>query len=136
MQGETRPHRLLVETTLPVAKEKEPNDGFRQAQSVTLPVVVEGAIERPRDVDVFQFEGRAGQKVQFEVLAARHGSPLDSILTLYNAAGEQLAVNDDFEGSVDSRLEVVLPADGKYHVVLMDAHDSGSPIHVYRLLLK
>src|SRR4051794_13461217 len=93
--GETTPHKLLVETTFPVVAEKEPNEGFKQFQDVKLPAVVEGTIGQPRDVDVFRFEGRAGQKVTGEVLAARHGSPLDALLTLYDAKGQQVAAGRD-----------------------------------------
>src|SRR5262249_41963454 len=93
--GESKPHALLVETALPVLAEKEPNDGFRQAQPVPVPCAVDGLIERPRDVDVFRIEGKAGQQLVLEVLAARHGSALDSILTLYDATGREVASNDD-----------------------------------------
>ena len=55
---------------------------------------------------------RAGQRLVCEVLAARHGSALDSLLTLYDADGRQVATNDDTAGSTDSRLEVTLPRDG------------------------
>jgi hypothetical protein len=134
--GETKPHSLLVETIMPVVKEREPNDGFRQAQDVALPVVVEGAVSRPRDVDVFRFQGKAGQKVTLEVLAARQGSALDSIVTLYGSGGRQIATHDDLEESVDSRLEVTLPADDTYFVVLLDAQDTGSAAHVYWLVMK
>jgi hypothetical protein len=134
--GETKPHVLLVETALPVVAEKEPNDGFRQAQRIPVPSVVDGLIERPRDVDVFRIEGRAGQRLVLEVLAARHGSALDSILTLYDAAGREVASNDDIKDSVDSRLEVTLPRDGPYYLSLIDAHDTGGPAHVYRLVVR
>src|SRR5262245_8412082 len=75
--GETKPHALLIETKLPVVPEKEPNEGFKQSQPIQIPQVVEGAIDRPRDVDVFRIEGKAGQRLVFEVLAARYGSALD-----------------------------------------------------------
>jgi hypothetical protein len=132
--GETRPHALLLETAIPVTAEKEPNDGFDSAQKIQLPQAVDGAVDRPRDVDVFAFDGKAGQRVTFEVLAARHGSALDSILTLYGPGGTEVASNDDSGGSLDSRLEATLPRDGTYYVSLIDAHDRGSPLHVYRLL--
>jgi hypothetical protein len=134
--GETKPHPILVETSLPVLAEKEPNDGFRQAQPIPVPVAVDGVIERPRDVDVFRFEGKAGQKLLLEVLAARHGSGLDSILTVYDADGREVGCNDDSEGSVDSRLEVTLPREGIYYASLIDAHDQGGPEHVYRLIVR
>lgn len=132
--GETKPHQVLIEAA---SAEKEPNDGFRSAQAVTLPFVLEGAINRPKDVDLFRFEGKKGQKLHAEVLASRHGSPLDAILTLYDAKGEQLAANDDFvKEHRDAKIEITLPADGVYYVLLIDAHDTGSVLHVYRLALK
>jgi hypothetical protein len=134
--GETRPHPILVETKLPVVAEKEPNDGFRQAQAVPVPGAVDGVIERPRDVDVFRLDGRAGQRLQLEVLAARYGSALDSILTVYDAAGREVASNDDLKDSVDSRVEVALPRDGTYYACIIDAHDQGGPAHVYRLVIR
>jgi hypothetical protein len=134
--GKTKAHALLVESELPVVGEKEPNDGFRQAQPIFFPQVVDGTIERPQDVDVFRFEGKAGQRVIFEVLAARHGSALDSLLTLYDADGRQLASNDDTATSIDSHLETVLPREGVYYISLMDAHDQGGPAHVYRLVAR
>jgi hypothetical protein len=134
--GDSKPHQLLVESMLPVIAEKEPNDGFRQAQPIQLPQVIDGLIDRPRDVDVFRFEGQAGQRLVFEVLAARHGSALDSLLTLYDAKGQQIAANDDAGDSVDSRLLVTLPKAGTYYLSLMDAHDQGGPAHVYRLVAK
>jgi hypothetical protein len=132
--GDTKPHPLLLETEVPVVAEKEPNDGFQAAQNIRLPSAVDGAISRPRDVDVFAFEGKAGQRVAFEVLAARYGSALDSILTLYGPAGTEVAGNDDSGGSLDSRLEATLAQDGVYHLSLIDAHDRGGPLHVYRLV--
>jgi len=134
--GETLRHSLLVESTLPVIAEKEPNNGFQQAQPIQIPQVIDGLIREPKDVDVFRFQGQARQRLVFEVLAARHGSALDSILTLYDADGHLLAVNDDADGSVDSRLEVTLPRAGTYFLSLIDAHDQGGLAHVYRLVVK
>lgn len=135
--GATKPHAVLIETSLPLITEKEPNDGFRTAQAITLPVVIEGAIQRPKDVDIVRFDGKKGQKLHAEVLASRHGSPLDAILTLYDAKFQQLAVNDDFaKEHRDAKIELALPADGLYYLSLIDAHDSGSNLHVYRLIVK
>jgi hypothetical protein len=134
--GESKPHKLIVEGKVPVVAEKEPNDGFQQAQPIKVPQVVTGVIERAMDVDVFRFEGKKGQKIRCEVVAARYGSALDSMLTLYDADGQQIASNDDGPDGfgLDSLLEVMLPRDGVYYLSLIDAHDSGGPTHVYRLL--
>jgi hypothetical protein len=133
--GESPPHPLLVERS-PVAAEKEPNDGFRTAGPVVLPLELHGAIDRPQDVDVFRFEGKAGQRLVAEVHAARLGSPLDPVLTLYDAAGQTLASCDDAAGSADARLEVVLPRDGVYYLAVTDANDQGGSMYLYRLSVR
>jgi hypothetical protein len=134
--GESAPHKLLVDKT-PTIAEKEPNNGFRQAQPVQFPQVIDGAIGQNQDVDVFRFDGQAGQQVIIEVFAARYGSMLDSFLILYNADGQIVASNDDLDGSTtDSRLEATLPKAGIYYVSVQDAHDTGGPAHVYRLVLR
>jgi hypothetical protein len=133
--GETPPRRVLVDV-LPVVREKEPNNSFAQAQPVKLGQTIEGVIDGAQDVDVFRFEGKAGQKVVLEVVAARLGSPLDSHLTLYDARGQILAANDDAQGSTDSTIEATLPRDGVYFVSLIDVHDQGGALFVYRLQLR
>ena len=134
--GESAPHKLLVDKTATIA-EKEPNNGFRQAQPLQFPQVIDGAIGQNQDVDVFRFDGQAGQQVVIEVLAARYGSALDSFLTLYNADGQIVASNDDLDSNTtDSRLEATLPKAGVYYISVIDAHDMGGPAHVYRLILR
>jgi hypothetical protein len=127
--------------TLPECLEHEPNDLPTAAQAVTLPVIVNGRIDAPGDVDVFRFEGRAGDDIVAEVIARRLGSPLDSTLKVTDAAGKQLAFNDDHEdkGSglnthhADSYLRLTLPADGVYYVHLSDAQRQGGQAYAYRL---
>ena len=55
--------------TLPECLEAEPNDTPTDAQPVTLPRIVNGRIDRPGDVDVFRFDGRAGDEMVAEVTA-------------------------------------------------------------------
>jgi hypothetical protein len=127
--------------TLPECLEKEPNDAPETAQRVTLPLIVNGRIDRPGDWDVFTFEGRAGQQIVAEVMARRLDSPLDSVLKLTDAAGRQLAFNDDHEDKgtglnthhADSWLSATLPAQGAYYLYLGDAQHKGGPEYAYRL---
>jgi hypothetical protein len=71
-----------------------------------------------------------------EVFAARYGSPLDSSLTLYTAAGQILATNDNHGGSADSLIETTLPRSGAYYVSVIDANDQGGPAYLYRLSVR
>jgi hypothetical protein len=116
----------------PEVAEKEPNNRRDQAQEVLLPVTVNGGIDPAEDVDFFRFHARAGQMLVFEVLAARLGSPLDSILSLQDASGRELAVNDDFNGP-DSLLAFTVPTNGEYFLSLRDLRNQGSGSHIYRL---
>jgi Bacterial pre-peptidase C-terminal domain len=134
-KGESPPHKLAVDDAQ-VVVEKEPNDGFRTAQPVTLPATVAGAVQAPQDVDVFRFDGKAGQAITCEVLANRLGSPLDASLTLYDATGVALATADDSADSRDPVLKYTLPKDGAYYLSLIDADDRGGSSYVYRLLVR
>ena len=127
--------------TLPDGMESEPNNTVKNAQSVTLPVIMNGTIGTPGDQDLFQFEGRSGDEVVAEVMARRLDSPLDSMLKITDAAGTCLAVNDDQEdlGSglnthhADSIVRVKLPKSGTYTVHLSDAQHKGGEAYAYRL---
>ncbi len=133
--GESPPHRLLIGSVLPLVAESEPHDGFQQAQPIQIPQAVDGQIYSDKNVDVFAFDIADPQSVTIEVLARRHGSSLDSLLTLFDHRGNIVAVNDDLDGTTDSRITAELAA-GKYFVSLQDAHDHGGPAHPYRLIIQ
>ena len=133
--GPSNAYTLLVRDDTPVVAEKEDNGGFATAQPVTLPGAVEGAIKGERDVEVFKFDGKKGDKVRVEVQAARFGSPLDGFLTIYNADRAVIAAADNATGA-DPVLTVTLPADGTFYVALIDANDLGGANFGYRLLLR
>jgi hypothetical protein len=113
-------------------EEKEPNDGFKTAQRITVGKTVVGTIHDPRNVDVFEVKGQAGQKLAIRIVASQAGSLLDPFLTLYDASGQVIAGNDDADGR-DSVLEAVLPKDGSYFVSVQDANDAGGPHFAYLL---
>jgi hypothetical protein len=119
-----------------------PGIGHREkAQKVKLPIVVNGRVAQPGAVAYFRFEGRAGDEIVAEVSARRLGSPLDSVLKLTDAAGKQIAFNDDFEDpgaglithQADSLISCQLPAKGSYFLQLTDAQGKGGPDYGYRL---
>src|SRR5579871_6403795 len=89
--------KWLVGRDIPDIAEKEPNNAVSEAQSVSLPVAVNGAIDTLGDQDVFAFDLEAGKTFVAEVKAAVVDSSLDSLLTLRDANGE-VASNDDYNG--------------------------------------
>jgi hypothetical protein len=61
-----------VETSVPAPilisePEVEPNETTAQAQQISIPSIIEGAIERPGDVDYFKFQAKPGEQLAFEV---------------------------------------------------------------------
>ena len=133
----------FAQDTLPEGADKEPNNTQARAQKVTLPVIINGRIDRSDDWDVFRFTGKSNDTIVAEVQARRLDSPLDSVLKLTDAAGKLLAFNDDFEDlaagvnmhHADSYLMTRLPADGDYYVHLGDTARKGGAEYGYRLRL-
>jgi hypothetical protein len=127
--------------SLPETLEREPNSLPKDAQRLTLPVIVNGRIQEPGDVDIFSFQGKAGQPIVAEVRARRLGSPLDSSLELMGPTGARIAFNDDFEDKAsgllthhaDSLLTATLPSDGVYLLRLADVQRQGGSEFGYRL---
>jgi len=134
-------HVPFAVDSLPECLEREPNNELETSQRVTFPMIINGRIDRPGDLDVFCIECRAGDQIVAEVWARRLGSPLDSVLKLTNAAGVQLAFNDDYEDRAagltthhaDSRLSATIPEDGLYYLHLGDAQHMGGDNYGYRL---
>lgn len=129
--------------TLADCLEAEPNDSPAKAQTVSLPIIVNGRISQPGDHDVFRFEGHAGECIVAEVYARRLGSVLDSSLKLLDTDGRELAFNDDYEDEgaglethhADSYLSRELPRDGTYYIEINDVQHQGGADCAYRLRL-
>ena len=129
--------------SLPEVFESEPNNTAGGAQPVSFPTIINGRIDPPGDVDTFRFEGKAGDQIVAEINARRLGSPLDSVLSITDGTGRQIASNDDHEDKgaglnthhADSYLALTLPAAGSYFVQIRDAQRGGGALHSYRLRL-
>ncbi len=115
----------------------------KEQQHVSLPVILNGRIDRPGDQDTYTFKGMKGKTLIAEVHARRLDSPLDSIIKLTAPDGKLIAFNDDHSdpGSglnthhADSYLRVDLPATGTYSIQITDISCQGGPAYTYRLRL-
>jgi WD40 repeat protein len=67
--------------------EREPNDLPQQAELISVPMEIKGAVGRPGDADCFRFVANRGQPLLLEVNAARSKSHLDSRIEVLDAAG-------------------------------------------------
>ncbi|MBI5821704.1 MAG: PPC domain-containing protein [Verrucomicrobia bacterium] len=127
--------------TLPECLAEKSRGGKSHAQRVTLPIIINGRIAKSDDSNVFCFDGKAGQEIVAEVMARRLNSPLDSVLKLTDATGNQIAFNDDNTDRgagltthhADSYLTATLPKDGTYLLYISDTQHKGGPEYGYRL---
>ena len=119
--------------------DQEPNNTREGAQEIPEFAVINGRIDEPGDVDVYRFEGSG--RLAVRVMARRAGSPVDSVLTVWDEEGRQIAYNDDLEDRsqallthhADSSLTVTLPKSGAYYVQIADAQNNGGSAFVYRM---
>lgn len=127
--------------SLPEIEDPEPNDTMEAAPLLQVPVVINGRIGKPGDVDWFRVAGSAGDDLVVEVMARRLGSPVDSLLRFVDEHGKVLAWNDDEPDRsmglethyADSVLRVSMPVNGRYFVRLSDAQGHGGEEYGYRL---
>jgi hypothetical protein len=134
--GGTDTNQLRVIERAILFDEKEPNGGFRTPNQIKVPQTVRGFIEAANDVDIFQFERKAGQKLRVESLSVRYGSPLDPIVTLYDAKGHTLITSDDTTGSADASFRFSIAHAGNYFLGIVDAHDRGGATYGYVLVVR
>jgi Bacterial pre-peptidase C-terminal domain len=120
---------------LPELIEEGANDTISAAAPVDAPVVFNGTIERPGDVDCFAFRGTKDVVYDIDLRAARLGSPLDSVIVLFDADGKELARSDDLAGNqTDSQLNFKAPADGVFRLRVEERLASrGGRTFAYRL---
>lgn len=131
--GVTNPQYLFV-APYPIVDEKEPNNSLRQANPITVPTCVSGTVGSDGDEDCFSFTARKGDRITFSVDGFRRFSPpqrpnagqlyLDSFLQLRDAAGRELACDDD-SAALDAQLSYAFTADGTYYVTVRDTEHRG-----------
>ena len=124
--------------------EVEPNDRPQEPQPVaTLPVTINGVLEKPGDVDAFGVRLEAGQTLVASLDAHRGpGSPIDAVLEMVDDRGGYVARNLDAHG-LDPRIVCTAARAGRFvvRVYAFPAEPnstiglSGGADHVYRLSL-
>lgn len=126
--------KLIHIDAWPQSQEHEDNNKLAEATEVSLPCGVNGVLSAA-DQDWFRFQAAAGQRVVFDVLAQRLGSPLRPVFTLCDAAGrelkQQLTAPRDI--APDNRLVYTFREPGTYFLRLRDLTYAGADFADYQL---
>ena len=125
----------------------EPNDTVEQAREVPIPSLIEGAIEQPGDVDIFQFKVSSGQRLVFEIETPQKEPPLfNPRLGVFDKDGSEFLTNVykrsgrggiSYVKTVEPKTVYTFELTGTYWLQIQDATSRyGDPGFLYRVLLR
>lgn len=111
-EAATGAYRLTANAT-PLPADDAGNDSNTRAR-ITAGRAVTGNVEYEGDVDWYRLSARTGQRYRIALSAAEgaNGSLTDPFLRVIGAEGEELAANDDTEGSLNSAVDFVPQSNG------------------------
>jgi hypothetical protein len=111
----------------------EPRSGCQNQFSV--PGMISGRIQHPGEEDIWSFAAVKGREYDFDLYAARCGSPLDAVVSLCDATGRVIQEVDDGPAMMtDARLRWTATEDGNYQIRVRERLSSrGNRWFTYRL---
>ena len=118
----------------PNSLETEPNNTPETATAsvVSLPVALNGVLQEPGDVDHFRFKAEAGETYNVAVYGHRIGSPIDTVVSVSDATGKRIVINDD-GANHDSQFRFTAPSSGEFVLTVKDHLGEGGESYVYRV---
>lgn len=126
------PHWITVSPQEAASESGTNKDPSSATPVPAIPCAMHGILDGENKMDWFKFTAKKDQNLVLRVLARSHRSPLDSILSLHQMDGKQIAANDD-QGSPDSSINWTCPADGEYCLRIRDQLDRTGADFTYRI---
>jgi len=102
------------------------------AADLSPPRALNGILKQKGQEDWFRFPGTKGTALNVNVYARRLRSPLDSVIEVYDAKGQNVGSNDDAAGA-DSSLKFTPAESTNYFVRIRDTLGGGGSDFVYRI---
>ena len=123
--------RFLSVGTMPIVFEKEPNNQFDSPQAIPMDRTVEGNVDR-EDIDYYQVDLSAGQKLTVEIEGLRHRSELrnrnlfDPYIAIMDKKRFEVASSDDSTlFQQDGVCSFTPTEDGNYVIAVRDSSFGG-----------
>lgn len=134
---------LLVSES-PVTLEAEDNNTVEKAQKLTLPAMVSGRFDQPRDGDWFEFETTEDGQYGFDVYSERISGRADPYLVVLDDQGNRMQEMDDFGHRInafdghlrDPSGRIGLAKNRKYRVLVQDRYSRGGARYQYVLSIR
>ncbi len=124
--------------------ENEPNTDAERAQSLTLPALVAGRFDEPRDADWFAFQVPENGTYYLEIFSERIGARADPFAMVFDDKMNVVAEYDDYGHrvrAVDAHLRdpygsMNLQKDKPYKLLVQDRYSRGGPRYQYVLSVR
>ena len=134
----------LVVTHDPISIEAEPNDTPDAAQATTLPLVIAGRFDRPRDADWYKFTPTEDGSYSFDVYCERIAGRADPYLVIVDDKDKRIADPDDFGHRInafdghlrDPSQAISLSKDRAYKILVQDRYQRGGARYQYVLAVR
>ena len=116
------------------AQDSEPADNVSTTASLSVGQSVSGVIQPVGDGDWYRLNVQQGQRyvISLDAAPGEGEGAVDTLLGLYDAQGNQIAMNDDAGGTLNSRLAYVASADGHVFVEARAFADQGEGAYTLR----
>ena len=116
-------------------QEREPNNAFTEANTLVEGRPVQGVVQVEKDVDVYGFQAKGGDRFEVLLCAGARASLLDGLVSVFDEERRMLGSANATLGS-DSSVTFTVGRSGLHYVVVSDAADRGGAWCAYELLLK
>jgi hypothetical protein len=120
---------------LPETAEAEPNDTFDKANLIQAPVTIDARMPVNEDIDIYRLKVEAGERLLFDLLAARNGSGGDLALTLLDARGYIVKHSED-HFLWDPFISFTFKDGGEYFLAIRPLDGRGNPDFAYQLTIR
>ena len=134
----------MVVSDMPVTLETEPNETTEAPQTISIPAVISGRFDRPRDADWFTFPSDTAGNIHVEVYCERIGGQADPYVVLLDEKGNRVGELDDFGHRVnafdghlrDPSGQFAVAAKQTYRLLVQDRYQRGGPRYQYVLRVR
>ena len=126
---------LPVRASASQGMENEPNNAFAEANPIKEGIPLLGTIQADKDIDVYVFHPKAGERYEVGLVAGARASLLDGALSVYDAA-YRLVASAFNTGSADPVVRFSVSRPEAYYLVVSDAADKGGIWCPYELVLR
>lgn len=135
--------RILV-TKEAVTIEAEPNNSFESPQPITLPAIVAGRFDQPRDTDWFEVTVPENGNYAVEIFCERISGRADPVVVAFDEKKNRVGEYDDFghrTNAFDGHLRdpvgmLSLVKDHKYRILVQERYGRGGARYQYVLSLR